>query len=58
MSAKAIREATGKRLLNESLGDAAKPCRFASVEEGTVLDSLPTQHPWLLTEVFIQLITG
>ena len=54
MSAKAIQEATGKRLLNSVLGTSAAPCRFAPITESTNWDTLATEHPWLLTEVRIR----
>lgn len=53
MSAKAIREASGKDLINKNLiqsGGAAK-CRFASVDETTNWDNLVATHPWLETTV-------
>uniref|UniRef100_U5EZ83 ATP-citrate synthase n=1 Tax=Corethrella appendiculata TaxID=1370023 RepID=U5EZ83_9DIPT len=51
MSAKAIREATGKDIINrhiESDSGAAK-CRFASVDENTNWNTLADEHPWLAT---------
>ncbi|XP_049953554.1 ATP-citrate synthase [Schistocerca serialis cubense] len=55
MSAKAIREATGKQLINNHLqsGTAASFCRFASVDESTNWDELRSKHPWLLTEKLV-----
>lgn len=49
MSAKAIREGTGKRILNEALGGCAHfaPCRFVEVGEGGVGDGLLGPAPWL-----------
>ena len=53
MSAKGIREATGKDLLNRHLvGTVAAKAQFVSVDDSTDLDLLPTQHPWLTSEVF------
>ena len=51
MSAKAIREATGKRLLNGALGAVAAPCRFAAVLHDTCWNQLVRENSWLLTEV-------
>ncbi|XP_065166954.1 ATP-citrate synthase isoform X2 [Atheta coriaria] len=55
MSAKAIREASGKGLINRLLpdGTAAANCRFASVDEHTKMSQLTTDHPWLLTEKLV-----
>lgn len=53
MSAKAIREASGKDLINRHLnqnGGAAK-CRFASVDENTNWTDLIAANPWLETTV-------
>jgi ATP citrate (pro-S)-lyase len=56
MSAKAIREATGKDIINRNLagGTAAAKCRFASVTEDTDFEQLAQQNPWLKTEVTIE----
>ena len=53
MSARAIREATGKRLLNEHLASnsGAAKCRFASIDEQTDWDTLQGANPWLNNEV-------
>lgn len=55
MSAKAIREATGKELINKYLegGDAlgVAKSRFASVTETTEWNQLLSEHPWLATTV-------
>lgn len=53
MSAKAIREATGKDILNRFLvnGAGAAHCRFASVNETTKWDQLLVENPWLQTTV-------
>lgn len=50
MSAKAIREVTGKRLLNGSLTTCAQS-KFAAVDESTNFDQLVRDNPWLLQEV-------
>ncbi|RWS22527.1 ATP-citrate synthase-like protein [Leptotrombidium deliense] len=47
MSAKAISEASGKRLLNNFLNGTAEVSHYVSVDESTSLDSLVAQHPWL-----------
>ncbi|XP_065090279.1 ATP-citrate synthase isoform X2 [Ochlerotatus camptorhynchus] len=51
MSAKAIREATGKDIINRHLvGEhGAAKCRFASVDESTQWTQLVADHPWLET---------
>jgi ATP citrate (pro-S)-lyase len=53
MSAKAIREATGKDLINRNLcsGTAAAKCQFASVTESTDWTELLSNNPWLQTQV-------
>ena len=53
MSARAISEACGKRLLNDNLpADAgAAKCRFAAVPEDVDWDSLAGQELWLRNEV-------
>lgn len=62
MSAKAIREATGKDIINRQLqGDhGAAKCRFATVTETTQWQQLVQDNPWLETSVsgkqFIQYI--
>lgn len=54
MSAKAIREATGKTLLNKHLSSGTfSPCRFASVTEDTKWEELAQQHPWLENEKLV-----
>lgn len=55
MSAKAIREATGKDLINRLLADvsAAARCRFASVTPETKMSELVAKHPWLETEKLV-----
>lgn len=53
MSAKAIREATGKDILNRHLGNVAgaAPCKFAAVTSETNWSELVQQNPWLETTV-------
>lgn len=53
MSAKAIREASGKDLLNRLLdgNSGAAKCRFASVNENTQWSQLLVENPWLETTV-------
>lgn len=53
MSAKAIREATGKDILNRLLDSSsgAAKCQFAAVNSETNWDHLRTTHPWLETSV-------
>ena len=53
MSAKAIREASGKDLINRHLpaGTAAVKCQFASVTEGAGWTELLSNNPWLKTQV-------
>lgn len=55
MSAKAIREATGKQLINKFLdgGDdiGVSKSRFASVNEKTDYSELLAENPWLETTV-------
>lgn len=55
MSAKAIREATGKDLINRLLsGDtAAARCRFASVTPETKMSELVAKNPWLETDKLV-----
>lgn len=52
MSAKAIREATGKDLINRHLvsGTGAAKCRFASISAETDWSQLVQDNPWLKTE--------
>ncbi|XP_030757355.1 ATP-citrate synthase isoform X2 [Sitophilus oryzae] len=51
MSAKAIREATGKNLINQRLGDtAAAQCRFASINPDTKFSEVVANNPWLKTD--------
>lgn len=55
MSAKAIREATGKELINKYLEGGnevgVEKSRFASVTETTDWSQLLNDHPWLETTV-------
>lgn len=55
MSAKAIREATGKELINKYLEGGNEvgvaKSRFASVSETTDWSQLVADHPWLETTV-------
>ena len=52
MSAKAIREATGKDIINRHLvDDAAAKCRFAVVNEETNWQQLANDNPWLESSV-------
>ena len=55
MSAKAIREATGKELINKYLEGGNEvgvaKSRFASVTETTDWSQLVVDHPWLETTV-------
>ncbi|KAG0730231.1 ATP-citrate synthase [Chionoecetes opilio] len=54
MSAKAIREVTGKTLLNNHLpSGASATCRFAAVTQDTQWADLVQQHPWLKTEKLV-----
>lgn len=62
MSAKAIREATGKELINKYLeggdGVGVVKSRFASVTETTEWNQLLAEHPWLATTVSSKHIVG
>uniref|UniRef100_A0A182PCH9 ATP-citrate synthase n=1 Tax=Anopheles epiroticus TaxID=199890 RepID=A0A182PCH9_9DIPT len=55
MSAKAIREATGKDIINRQLqGDhGAAKCRFATVTETTQWQQLVQENPWLETSPLV-----
>jgi len=55
MSARAISEASGKRLLQDQLGSAsgAGLSRFASVTETTNWEQLAVDHPWLKSEKLV-----
>lgn len=57
MSAKAIREATGKDILNRHLnhhGAPFTPCRFATVNMQTDWSDLVAQQQWLSNTVSIR----
>jgi ATP citrate (pro-S)-lyase len=53
MSAKAIREASGKDLFNRNLDASAgaAKCRFVSVDQTTDWSQLVQDNPWLETTV-------
>lgn len=53
MSAKAIREATGKDILNRLLDNSsgAAHCQFATVNSETNWSELVASNPWLETTV-------
>ena len=53
MSARAISEASGKRILNSSLeaNCGAAICRFATVTPDTDWDKLAAENGWLNSEV-------
>lgn len=54
MSAKAIREVTGKALLNKNLtSGVCAECRFAAVDPNTKWTELVQQNPWLATEKLV-----
>ncbi|KAL7632796.1 UNVERIFIED_CONTAM: hypothetical protein RMT77_016862 [Armadillidium vulgare] len=54
MSAKAIREETGKRLLNKNLSSGVfAPCRFVSVDENTDWQKILAENPWLQNEKLV-----
>lgn len=54
MSAKAIREVTGKGLLNKNLpSGVCAECRFAPVDPDTDWSELSQKHPWLTTEKLV-----
>lgn len=55
MAAKAIREATGKDIINRHMGKAsgASKCRFATVDDTTNWRDLVDEHPWLGTETLV-----
>eukprot|EP00095_Tigriopus_kingsejongensis_P010303 maker-scaffold148_size310697-snap-gene-1.24 protein:Tk10303 transcript:maker-scaffold148_size310697-snap-gene-1.24-mRNA-1 annotation:"atp-citrate synthase" len=55
MSARAISEATGKRILNQHLPHelGAAQCRFASIQEDTDWDALVGENPWLMNEKLV-----
>lgn len=53
MSAKAIREASGKDILNRLLdsNSGAAKCQFVVINSETNWEHLRTFHPWLQTTV-------
>lgn len=55
MSAKAIREATGKDIINRLLGNdtAFVKCRFASINENTNFHDVVNEKPWLKSEKLV-----
>ena len=55
MSAKAVREATGKSILNKQLSSfgAFSQCQFATVESSTNWDTLVSANPWLTTSKLV-----
>ncbi|XP_039307125.1 ATP-citrate synthase isoform X3 [Solenopsis invicta] len=55
MAAKAIREATGKDLINRKLlaGTKAAKCRFVSITDSTDWINIVNEHPWLKTEKLV-----
>lgn len=55
MSAKAIREVTGKDLINRKLGNrtCAAKCRFVPIDENTNWNTITDEHPWLKTEKLV-----
>lgn len=55
MAAKAIREATGKDLINRKLspGTKAAKCRFAPITENTNWTDIANEHPWLKIEKLV-----
>lgn len=53
MSAKAIREASGKELLNKALGGHAVKCQFAVVTEDTCWSTLVSEKPFLQNEKLV-----
>lgn len=55
MAAKAIREATGKDLINRKLplGTKAAKCRFVPITENTNWLDITNEYPWLKTEKLV-----
>ncbi|XP_036143745.1 ATP-citrate synthase isoform X2 [Monomorium pharaonis] len=55
MAAKAIREATGKDLINRKLpvGTKTAKCRFVSITENTNWIDIINEYPWLKTEKLV-----
>lgn len=54
MSAKAIREATGKTILNNYLKGSATLCKLAVVDENTSFEQALAANPWISQEVRIE----
>lgn len=55
MAAKAIREATGKDLINRKLPSGTKvaKCRYAAITEDTNWTDIINEHPWLKIEKLV-----
>lgn len=54
MSAQAIREATGKHIINRHLAKgSAVESRFASIDPETDFSSVVSKNPWLSTEKLV-----
>ncbi|XP_029172809.1 ATP-citrate synthase [Nylanderia fulva] len=55
MAAKAIREATGKELINRklSVGTKVTKCRFVPITEDTNWIDIANEYPWLKTEKLV-----
>lgn len=55
MAAKAIREATGKDLINRkfSLGTKVAKCQFVPITENTNWRDIAIEHPWLKIEKLV-----
>lgn len=54
MSAKAIYEATGKKILNKYLEEtAAVQCKFVSVSPNTKYSELIATNPWLINDKLV-----
>lgn len=55
MSAKAIRETTGKDLINRKLppGTNAVKCRFVNITENTNWTDVVNEYPWVQTEKLV-----
>lgn len=55
MSAKAIREATGKNLINRNLSQDLKAakCRFVTIDQNTNWTNIIIDNPWLKTEKLV-----
>ncbi|KAI1285088.1 ATP-citrate synthase [Halotydeus destructor] len=53
MSAKAIREATGKDLLNRHLNQTCARCKFATINEETNFANVVSANPWLAEQKLV-----